>query len=240
MLRWLILLHKLEIVYIQETKLSAICNSLAIECLGSDYEYDFIPAARVVGGVLLTWSKNAWSALELHKGAFFISARFTPIGTTRGPWLFIGVYGPQQDVDKVHFLSELTQFRDVAPSELFLCGDFNMIYRAQDKNNDRRDRRCMHRFRTFLDRVQLWEIHMIGRKFTWSNERDNQTLVLLDQMFASVEWFGSFADHVLKPLSTDCSDHCPLLLQLQVFDGVHSRFPFEAFWPKILGFMQVV
>lgn len=232
-LRGLILLHEPKIVCIQETKFSAICNSLAIECLGSDYEYDFIPAIKVAGGVLL--------ALELCKGAFSTSAHFAPIGTANGPWWFTRVYGPQQDADKVPFLNELTQFRDVAPGEWLLCGDFNMIYRVQDKNNDfnmsRLDRCCMHRFRTFLDSVQLQEIHMIGRKFTWSNERGNLTLVLLDRMFASMEWFGSFADHILKPLSNDCSDHCPLLLQLQVFDGVHRRFRFDAFWPKILGFM---
>lgn len=115
-----------------------------------------------------------------------------------------------------------------------------MIYRAQDKNNGRLDRRCMRRFRSFLNRAQLEEINMIGRLYTWSSERERPTLELLDRMFATADWFAAFPNHVLKPLSSDCSDHCPLLLQLQAFTGAKRRFRFESFWVKLPGFAEVV
>jgi hypothetical protein len=119
------------------------------------------------------------------------------------------VYGPQLNVDKQAFLEELAHFRDASPGLWLICGDFNMIYRAQDKSNGRLDRRCMRRFRNFLNHCHLEEIELAGRRFTWSNERVAPTLELLDRTFTSLDWFAAFPCHGLKPLSTDCSDHCP-------------------------------
>ena len=121
-----------------------------------------------------------------------------------------------------------------------LCGDFNMIYRAQDKNNDRLDRRSMRRFRNFLHSLLLEEIPLSGRQFSWSSERDNPTLELLDRVFASSDWFAAFPNHALKPLSSDCSDHCPLLLNLLTVQGGKRRFRFESFWTKFADFGDVV
>lgn len=115
-----------------------------------------------------------------------------------------------------------------------------MIYRAQDKNNGRLDRRCMRRFRTFLNQMLLDEINLVGRLFTWSSERVQPTLELLDRMFATADWFLAFPNHVLKPLSSDCSDHCPLLLQLLAASGAKRRFRFESFWVKIPGYADVI
>lgn len=81
---------------------------------------------------------------------------------------------------------------------------------------------------------------MVGRMYTWSSERDRPTLELLDRMFATADWFSEFPNHQLKPLSSDCSDHCPLLLQLHAFTGAKRHFRFESFWVKLPGFSEVV
>ena len=140
----------------------------------------------------------------------------------------------------MEFLDELLHFWDSHPGPWFLCGDFNMIYHAQDKNNGRLDRRCMRRFRAFLNRVNLEELNLVGRRFTWSSERERPTLELLDRMFASMDWFAAFLNHMLMPLSSDCLDHCPLLLQLKVNTDLKRRFRFESFWMKLPGFDDVV
>ena len=114
-----------------------------------------------------------------------------------------------------------------------------MIYRAADKNNDRLDHRAMRRFHSFISRVHLHEIDLIGRQVTWSSEWDWPTLERLDRVFASVEWVDLHPNHCLKPLSSDCSNHCPLLL-MDVAPRVKQRFKFESFWAKMLGFLDVV
>jgi len=80
-----------------------------------------------------------------------------------------------------------------------------MIYRAEDKSNDRLDRRCMRRFRAFIDAVELEELNLVGRRFTWSSEQDQPTLEWLDRVFATAGWLQAHPNHVLRALSTDCS-----------------------------------
>lgn len=70
---------------------------------------------------------------------------------------------------------------------------------------------------------------MIERLFTWSNEREQPTLELLDRMFSTSDWLALFPNHVLRALSSDCSDPSPLLLQLNVIAGAKRRFRFESF-----------
>lgn len=86
----------------------------------------------------------------------------------------------------------------------------------------------------------IGEINMTDRKFTWSNERGHPTLELLDRVFSSSEWLLEFPNHVLRPLSSDSSDHCPLLLQLNVLGESKRRFRFESFWVRLPGFCDVV
>lgn len=120
-----------------------------------------------------------------------------------------------------------------------VCGDFNMIYMAADKNNDHLDRRGMRRSRSFLDTAQLEELHLNGRRFTWSSERDQPTLERLDRLFATTDWLVAYPNHMLKALSTDCSDHSPLLLVSNAVPWAKKRFRFEPHWIKIPGFLDV-
>ena len=98
----------------------------------------------------------------------------------------------------------------------------------------------MRRFRSFISRARLQEVELIGRRFTWSSERDRPTLERLDRVLASVEWFDFYPNHCLKPLSSDCFDHCPLLLLMDAGPRAKRRFKFESFWAKMPGFLDVV
>lgn len=72
-----------------------------------------------------------------------------------------------------------------------ICGDFNMIYRAADKNNGRLHHSLMRRFQSFLDDLELDEVHLLGRLFTWSNSHDNPTLEHLDWVCVHVRRVGA-------------------------------------------------
>jgi len=49
-----------------------------------------------------------------------------------------------------------------------------------------------------------------------------------------------FPNSLLQSLASNDSDHCPLLLGLRDNISGRRRFHFEAFWPKIDGFLEVV
>jgi hypothetical protein len=86
------------------------------------------------------------------------------------------VYGPQAEADKIAFLAELRDIRGIHRAPWALCGDFNMIYRDEDKNNGNLNRRMMGRFRRFLNDCELKEIKtkMIFRRQNMAHEHGSR------------------------------------------------------------------
>ena len=154
---------------------------------------------------------------------FSITLELTPLNGPGLPWWLTNVYGPSARADKPGFLSEIRDVRAASGGPWLLCGDFNLIYKASDKNNGRLDRADMRRFRGVIDDLQLEELHLSGRLFTWSNGRDEPTL---DRAFASLEWLEQFSSYHLRCLSSDCSDHGPLLLVVNSEPWARPRFRF--------------
>lgn len=70
----------------------------------------------------------------------------------------------------------------------------------------------MHDFRKVIDDLALADLHLSGRSFTWSNERENPTMERLDRALASIEWLEEHPNYLIG--STDSSDHAPLLIVL--------------------------
>jgi hypothetical protein len=149
-------------------------------------------------------------------------------------------YGPVDDGLKPEFLDELRAISADCPGSLLVCGDFNQIYQATDKNNSRLNFRSMRRFRRALDDIGVDELYLHGRLYTWSNERRRPTMERIDRTFATVPWLEDFPNHHLKSLSSDCSDHAPLLLYLNTEPWAVPRFRFKGFWVQLDGFDEVV
>ena len=84
------------------------------------------------------------------------------------------------------------------------------------------------------------ELYLHGRLYTWSNERRRSTLERIDRAFATVPWLEAFPDHRPRTLSSDSSDHAPLLLELRTETRATPRFRFEPFWVRLGGFEEVV
>jgi hypothetical protein len=95
---------------------------------------------------------------------------------TNNSWKFIGVYGPQGELEKRMFIGELKLLRQTTPSAWLIMGDFNLIYQEQDKNNGRVNRRLMLRFRRAINHLEVKEVQLVGRKYIWSNNQQNPTM----------------------------------------------------------------
>jgi hypothetical protein len=55
-----------------------------------------------------------------------------------------------------------------------LNDDFNLIYKAEDKSNVRLNRRMMGKFKATLDELELKELLLHRRKFTWTGYHHSQ------------------------------------------------------------------
>lgn len=150
------------------------------------------------------------------------------------------VYGPQVDVDKVQFLDELRAVHATVDKPWIAAGDFNLILNAADKSNDNINRRNMGRFWRFVEETEIKDVHLHGRSYTWSNERDNPTLVKLDRVLVSIDFETIFPNCFLQALSSDFSDHAPLLLSTNANFQTKKRFHFENYWIKLPDYLPSV
>jgi hypothetical protein len=150
------------------------------------------------------------------------------------------VYGPQENDAKIQFMQELREIRAECHGPWMIAGVFNLICKAEVKNNSNYNRVMMRRFRRLIDDLALKEVPLVGRKYTWSNQQDSPTLVQLDRVLCTVGWEELFPNALLESAALDDSDHCPLILGVQDNKAGKRGFYFEAFWPKLEGFHEAV
>jgi endonuclease/exonuclease/phosphatase family metal-dependent hydrolase len=106
---------------------------------------------------------------------------------------------PQDNLEKIQFLHELRDIRSQCVGPWLVAGDFNLIYKDEDKNNNNLNRVMMGRFRRWINDIAVTELLLHGPKFTWSSSPSSAspTLVRLDRVFCSLDWEEMFPDCLL-------------------------------------------
>jgi endonuclease/exonuclease/phosphatase family metal-dependent hydrolase len=145
------------------------------------------------------------------------------------------VYGPQGDNDKVRFLQEVRHTQTLVSGAWLVLGDFNMILAAEDKSNANLNRRLMGSFKSVVDDLELKELKLKGRMFTWSND---VTQTRIDRAFCTSEWDLMLPNCALQAVSSLVSDHCPLLIIGNSAVRRYRGLRFEVFWPKLQGYRR--
>jgi endonuclease/exonuclease/phosphatase family metal-dependent hydrolase len=138
------------------------------------------------------------------------------------------------------FLEELVSLRPQPAAPWLVLGDFNLIYEASDKNNLNLNRWLMGKFRAALNDCELFEFTLQNRKFTWSNEWEDPTLIRLDRVFCNSDWDLLHSSFQLQALSLSISYHYPLMLCQESNLKICKAFRFENFWPRIPDYTEVV
>ena len=65
--------------------------------------------------------------------------------------------------DKRRFLAELTALKSLVLKEWLLLGDFNLISKAEDKNNSNINLGMMAQFRSTIGLLELRDLPLIGK-----------------------------------------------------------------------------
>jgi hypothetical protein len=76
----------------------------------------------------------------------------------------------------------------------------------------------------------LIKIALTGRKFTWCNNHENSTDELLDRVLVSPSWEEKFPLVCVSTLSSELSDHTPILIKTGDKPRVPTIFRFENCW----------
>lgn len=93
-------------------------------------------------------------------------------------------------------------------------GDFNLYRQPENRNKPGVDVSKMFHFNSFISVIDLTEIPLQGRKFTWSNMQNPPFLEKLDWVFTSAAWGLSFPTTSYRALTLETSDHCLLVISI--------------------------
>jgi hypothetical protein len=90
-------------VCLQETKLEFISRRLIRSLWGCAYvDWCYVPSLGASGGILLMWDKRVVNRMEVEVGDYVTTCSFKNVNDGY-EWAFVGVYGPNGDLDR-HFL----------------------------------------------------------------------------------------------------------------------------------------
>jgi hypothetical protein len=95
--------------------------------------FSFLPADVTSSGILIAASDDHFQLLSSSRSKYSLTVR---IQALQGAfeWTLTSVYGSQQEIDKIIFLEEIKALRQAIHREWLLCGDFNLIYKTEDKS----------------------------------------------------------------------------------------------------------
>ena len=149
----------------------------------------------------------------------------------------ISLYGPAQVDQKTNFLSELVRVCLKYTIPIIIGGDFNIIRRPDKKNNDNYNDSWPFMFNAVIDSLNLRELELSGRKFTWANNMPNQTFEKLDRVLVYTDFEEHFPHTSVHALNREISDHTPLLVSTNNSSTTYQpQFKFELGWLLRDGF----
>jgi hypothetical protein len=139
------------------------------------------------------------------------------------------------------FLSEIVNVCSKEALPIIIGGDFNIIRRPQEKNNANFNNRWPFLFNAVIDSLNLREIEMSGRNFTWANNLPIQTFERLDRVLVCTDFESKFPHTTVQALTREISDHTPLLFSTNnLSSNYQPQFKLELGWLLREGFCEMV
>jgi hypothetical protein len=97
----------------------------------------------------------------------------------------------------------------------------------------------MWEFDEFLENLELMDLPLTGRNFTWFHP-NGVTMSRLDRILVSSSWCEIWGDPFVRVLDRDVADHCPLVLNCSSVDWGPKPFRFNNFWLQNREFKRVI
>ena len=204
--------HKLVFFAIQETgRDNFSAPFLRFLAAGLDFAWYCLPPQGRSGGILVGINLETILVKGVNNGDRCVKFDLTSKGDGF-EWSLVTVYGAAQDEHKQEFLAELVRICEQSSKPLLIGVYFNILRRKEDKSNENFNSTWPFLFNAIIESLELKEIHLFGRQYTWASRRDTPTYEKLDRILSNVEWEQKFPLVMVRALERAGSDHTPLLL----------------------------
>ncbi len=197
-------------------------------------EFRALDAVGSKGGIITAWNPALFDCVQSWTGTFSVN---TILKRKNDGSLFTvsNIYGPSCAALRGVFFQELRALGPRVSGVWAILGDFNCTLSLQDKNGPPSSISDILSFRAVVSGLGLIDLPIANRRYTWTNARPNPTLVRLDRVLTSHDWFLLFPRSSLRVLPRLCSDHSPLLLSAHSFLPANCLFRFEESWLRAPG-----
>lgn len=204
-----------SVLCLQESKLQEISHFKAISFLPPNLRhFHYIPADGSAGGIVTAWDDNFLSCTKFETSPYALTCWFEPRADDLS-FAITNVYGPCDHASKPLFLQSLGHLASGISCPWTIMGDFNIPLRPSDKSTTNFNMFEANLFSSTINTLQLQDLPLLDRRYTWSNQQDEPILVRLDRALANMAWATKFPDTSLSSLTRTTSDHVPLCLTAQ-------------------------
>lgn len=238
-IRQTILLEKPDIVNLQETKLRQMNDQLMKQTYGRRLQnYTCLNANGTRGGILIAWNARKFDLVQQISGSYTVSAVLKHNGEN---FKITAVYGPTNHRTRGEFFAEIQDQQPQNDMPWVVCGDFNVTLLQEDRNNmNSTNWRESTRFSDLLMELELLNLPLKGRNYTWSNARYQPTMARLDRFLISSSWDQTYPNSSQEAVANTSSDHTPLMLLVGTRFKRSVFFRFENAWLNSMKFKNFV
>ncbi|KAL7208341.1 hypothetical protein ACSBR1_030152 [Camellia fascicularis] len=189
------------------------------------------------GGLLCVWNPRVFKLRSCCSSKSFIFLSGTILPSVE--CVLMNVYAPNDVAKRGRLWEAIIRLKLDFTYRWILGGDFNEIKSIGERKGCLRRDRGMRDFNSFIQSMEVTDLVMLGRRFTWCNAVDGDKWSRIDLFLISPEWLQVFK---LKQwgLPRSVSNHCPIILMEDAKDWGPRLFRFINAWTLHSQFLSVV
>jgi exonuclease III len=169
------------------------------------------------GGLALFWDESLdVDLLKLNSRVIDVMVRDHEKAIN---WRCTFVYGEPRTHLRHLFWNLLKDLKHMQKAPWLMLGDFNeALWPHEHFSKRKRNEKQMMQFRNTLSYCNLYDLGFQGLPWTYDNKQkgDKNVRVRLDRAVACPAWFNLFPNYHVRHLVSSRSDHCPILIQLDL------------------------
>ncbi|XP_028083443.1 uncharacterized protein LOC114284694 [Camellia sinensis] len=217
-----------DIALFQETKKASMLEKGVGELWGRErMDFMTVDAEGTASGLLCIWDPGV-----LQVSGCYCSRRFILLSGTlffSFDCVIVNLYAPNEVGQRGKLWETLLKLNEEFPNPWCLGGDFNEIRSIGERKGCSRRDKGMKELNEFIDKSEVNDLPLLGRRYTWCNSREGEKWSRIDRVLVEPKWLESF-NLKLWGLPIALSDHSPLLLMESERDWGPRPFRFLNAW----------
>jgi len=222
------------VVCLQETKCKELGKEIFFQMWGTN-EIDWVERGtdNNAGGVITMWRRSCFHLDNIIIGVIFcIIEGECKVGESR-PTTIVNIYSYGFLRERCAIWEAIWEKKRAHMSATWCAvEDFNSIRRSGERRSVKSShvyRGETRRFNAFIEKSDLFDIPMVGRKFIWYKP-NGLVKSKIDRILVSSEWLDKWSDRKQVVLGRSVFEHCALVLKTLTVDWGPKPFRSLDIW----------